>query len=245
MEAKNNVKDFLKKFTIFNYIYLIIAYAIIIVGFAIGDEKSIFSLITSLMGVTAFMLSAKGLVVAPIVCSVYYVMYSILSINQKFYGEAIVNGLIALPIMIFTIISWFRNKHKQDTTNVQVNNISKKEYLALIPAIMVVFAGFYFLLRALNTEQLIISTFSTVCSTVATYLLMRRSPYYSLGYIIADVLVVSLWTINISTYGLTYLPTLLSVCCFFVNDVYGFISWQKRKKEQNQIDKNEKINQDA
>lgn len=229
------MKEFFKKFSVYNYVYLACAYVIIIVGFVLSEEKNVLSLSASIVGVTAFLFTAKGLVIAPICNAVYYTLYAILSITQKFYGEAIVNGLISLPLAIFTIITWLRNKDKNNnTSNVQINSISKKEYFCLIPAIAILFIVFYFLLRVLNTNELVISTISTVCCIIACYLMMRRSAFYSLMYIIADVVVIVLWSMTISSEGLSYIPTLLATSCFFVNDIYGFVSWQIRKRKQDE-----------
>ncbi len=233
------IKEFLKKFTIANYIYLACAYIIIILGFIISDDKNILSLIASLMGVTAFLMSAKGFTIAPILSSIYYILYASLALTQKFYGEAIVNGLISLPLSVFAIVTWFRNKNKSENTNVSVNEISKKEYLYLFLALPVVYVGMFFLLKALDTNQLIINSISTLCCICAGYLLVRRSPFYSLAYICADVVVITLWSVTIMNEGLAYLPTLLSVCCFFVNDIYGLYSWQKRRKIQKESEENQ------
>lgn len=229
---KSKIKKLFNKFSLYNYIYLACAYVIIIVGLILSDDKNYFSFTTSLIGVTAFLFSAKGLVVAPMLSSIYYVMYGLLSLTQKYYGEAIVNGLISLPIAIFSIITWLRNKNKKENVDVQVNQLKKKEYLCMMPALIVIFVGAFFMLKALNANQVVINTISIVCCIAAGYLMMRRSPFYALAYICADIAVITLWSITIFNGGLSYLPTLLSVCCFFVNDVYGLVNWQRKGRKQ-------------
>ena len=54
-------------------------------------------------------------------------------------------------------------------------------------------AGFYFILRALGTANLLPSTVSVTTSFLAVYLTFHRSPLYALGYAANDVVLIVLW----------------------------------------------------
>ena len=90
---------------------------------------------------------------------------------------------------------------------------------------------FYFLLSYLNTANLIFSTISVFTSFFAAMLLICRSPYYALGYVANDVVLIVLWVLA-SIESLSYLPMVFCFLTFFVNDGYGFISWKRRQKRQ-------------
>ena len=92
--------------------------------------------------------------------------------------------------------------------------------------------GFYFLLKALNTSQLIVSTISLITSVVASYLMLRRCSYYAIGFMLNDIILIILWSMAIVESGWSYLPTVLSFCVFFINDLYGFIHWKIQEKKQ-------------
>ena len=93
--------------------------------------------------------------------------------------------------------------------------------------------AFYFLLKALNTNQLIVSTISLISSIVASYLLFRRCSYYALAFILNDIILIILWSLVVINSGIGYLPTVISFCVFLVNDIYGFIHWKLEEKKQN------------
>lgn len=150
------------------------------------------------------------------------------------------------PIYIYSIVDWFKNKQEDKTAVVKINKIGWKEYLYLSIATIVATVGFYFLLRELGTAQLIISTISLITSAVASYLMLRRSSNYAIGFILNDVILIVLWSRSVVTYGIGYLPSVISFCVFLVNDTYGFINWKIEERRQQSIvsTDNKKIKKD-
>lgn len=226
------MKNFFKSWNLFEKLFLLISLIIIIVCYFLGADRNILSLITSILGVITVIFGAKGLVWAPIINLMYNIVYIILSYTQGFYGEVIIYIFFMTPINIAMIISWLKNKSKQDENIVEVNKVSKKEYIILFIVTLFVTVGFYYLLKALNTSALLISTISLIDSFIATYLLYRRCSNYALSYIVNDIILIGLWSFSLKNNGIAYLPMILSFIVFLVNDIYGFISWKKREKEQ-------------
>lgn len=226
------MKNFFKSWNLFEKLFLLISLIIIIVCYFLGADRNILSLITSILGVITVIFGAKGLVWAPIINLMYNIVYIILSYTQGFYGEVIIYIFFMTPINIAMIISWLKNKSKQDENIVEVNKVSKKEYIILFIVTLFVTVGFYYLLKALNTSALLISTISLIDSFIATYLLYRRCSNYALSYIVNDIILIGLWSFSLKNNGIAYLPMILSFVVFLVNDIYGFISWKKREKEQ-------------
>ncbi|MBR1984422.1 MAG: nicotinamide mononucleotide transporter, partial [Clostridia bacterium] len=108
------------------FVFLGISLIAIIFCFVFSPDKSVLSLITSIFGVTVVFLIAKGFAFAPIIEIVYDLLYCAVSIILGYYGEAIICVFIMIPIAIFSIISWFKNKNG---TTVKINQVSKKEWL--------------------------------------------------------------------------------------------------------------------
>lgn len=227
------MKKFFKSWNLFEKLFLIISLIIIIACFFLGTDKNILSLITSILGVITVIFGAKGLVWAPVVNLLYNIVYIILSYTQGFYGEVLIYIFMMTPINIAMIVSWLNNKSKEDENIVAVNKINKKEYILLFVFTFIVAVGFYFILKALNTTALFISTISLIDSFIATYLLYRRCSNYALSYIVNDIILIVLWSFAIINNGIAYLPMVLSFLVFLVNDIYGLISWKKREKLQN------------
>ena len=204
--------------------------AVIIASFLLSRGRDILTLIASLIGVTALIFVAKGYILGQVLTVVFSVFYTIISFIFSYYGEMITYLLMTTPMAILAIISWKKHPFK-DTKEVEVSYISKKQILVMIALSITVTAGFYFILKALNTANLILSTFSVTTSFVAVYLTYLRSPYYALGYSANDLVLIGLW-IFASIESISYLPMVFCFIMFLANDIYGFINWKKMEKKQ-------------
>lgn len=94
-------------------------------------------------------------------------------------------------------------------------------------ALAVVTTGvFYFVLRALGTANLALSTLSVATSFIASYLTFRRSPCYALGYAANDLVLIAMWVLA-ALEEPAYAPMIARFAMFFINDAYGFINWRR------------------
>lgn len=135
------------------------------------------------------------------------------------------------PMYIIGIVSWFRHKNKE-TDSVEVNKISKKEWIIVAIVFVGIFVGIYFLLKAFNTNELVVSTISVLASLFAIYLQIRRSRFSFSFYMINDIILMVLWGIPVISGNLLLLPMVLNPIINFINDSYGFYNWKKLEKEQ-------------
>ena len=90
---------------------------------------------------------------------------------------------------------------------------------------------FYYILMILDTPNIVFSTISIVTSFLAAALTMLRSSYYAVGYAANDVVLIVLWVLA-SFEDPSYIPVVVNFVIFFVNDMYGFVSWKKREVRQ-------------
>ena len=230
------IKKLLGSWTLFEKLFLFFSLITITLCFAFGVDKNVFAYIVSIVGVISVLLVAKGLAIAPIINVIYSILYSVLSISQRYYGEAIIYLGLMIPISVISIVSWLKNRNKAQKEVVSVNSIKGKEYLYLSIATVVATIGFYFILKVLNTSELIISTLSLVSSAVASYLMLRRCSYYAIGFIVNDIILITLWVLAVVSSGIGYLPSAISFCIFLINDIYGFIHWKIEEHKQNKAD---------
>ena len=63
------------------------------------------------------------------------------------------------------------------------------------------------------------------------YLTFRRSPYFALAYAMNDLVLIVLWALA-SIEDKSYFSVVICFVVFFVNDMYGFISWRRMAKRQ-------------
>ena len=96
---------------------------------------------------------------------------------------------------------------------------------------IVVTGAFYFILRWLETPNIVFSTLSVTTSFLAASLTMLRSSYYALGYAANDLVLIVLWGLAAAK-DPVYIPVIINFMIFFMNDMYGFISWKKRERTQ-------------
>ena len=92
----------------------------------------------------------------------------------------------------------------------------------------VVAAFFYYILQALDTPNIVLSTVSIETSFLAAALTLLRSSYYALGYAANDLVLIVLWILA-SFKNPEYIPVVINFAIFLFNDMYGFLCWRKRE----------------
>lgn len=204
---------------------------LIIGSFYIFDRESYLTLFASLIGVTSLIFSAKGNPFGQLLMVIFSLLYGIISYGFNYYGEMITYLGMTMPMAIFALISWLRNPYKGNKAEVKVNTVSKTEALLMWVLTILVTVIFFFVLRHFETANIIPSTLSVTTSFLAVYLTFRRSPLFALAYAANDIILIVLW-IMASLSDIRYVSVVVCFAAFLVNDIYGYISWQKMKIRQ-------------
>jgi len=205
---------------------------LIIMSFCVFDRKHFLTLFASLVGVTSLIFNAKGNFFGQLLMVIFSLLYGIISFSFAYYGEMITYLGMTMPMAIFALISWLKNPYKGNKAEVKVNTISKKETLFMCIGTAVITIIFYFILSYFNTANIVPSTLSVTTSFLAVYLTFRRSPYFAIAYAANDIILIILWALA-SIYNIRYVSVVVCFVAFFVNDIYGYINWQRMKKRQN------------
>ena len=225
------VKKIFGKWNIAESIFYVFGLALIIT-MSIVFKASWISAIAGIFGLSCVLFAAKGKVICVFLTWCMIVFYSLLSYQNKYYGEVFINLCLMFPMTVIQLVAWIRNLGKDHV--VKVNSITKKEVFIVVLVACVAFVAFYFILRALNTSQLIISTISIVTSVLATYFQSRRSKYGFLAFLFNDVVLCVLWLFA-TLEDTANVAMLTAVALYVVSDIYGFISWgvlQKRQQKE-------------
>ncbi len=226
MKIKNPFKDL----TRFERALWLTSLVVVTASFLLSPEKDYLTLISSLIGVTALIFVAKGRVIGEILCVIFAVFYGIVSFYFKYYGEVITYLCMTAPMSVMATIEWIKNPYG-NTKEVAVKKLTKKDIVIMLILTAAVTAAFYFILKALNTESLLVSTISITTSFLAVYLTYLRSSYYALAYAANDIVLIVLWVIA-SIKNISYLPMVICFLMFLINDIYGFYNWEKMRKRQ-------------
>jgi len=208
-----------------------ISLAIVVLSFVFSPERDVLNLIASLVGVTALIFVARGAVFGQGLLVIFALLYAITSYREAYYGEMITYLGMSAPAAVMALISWLRHPYNGNKSEVTVNRISKKDVINMIWLSVVVTAIFYFILEYFNTANLYVSTVSITTSFMAVYLSYKRSPYYALAYASNDVVLIVLWVMAAIS-DRSCISVVICFSVFFVNDMYGFISWMRMRKRQ-------------
>lgn len=219
------MKNIFKDWTIFEKILLIGSILIVSLTGIIFNSDWL-TPVCSITGIITALLLAKGKYMGQVFGVLICILYSIVSFKNRFYGEVIIYLGISLPMYIMGIISWVRHQEKK-TNSVEVNKISKQEWIIVLLASIIVFVGIYFLLKVFNTNQLIISSLSVLDSLFSSYLLIRRSKYGFYFYVVNDLILIALWGIPCITGSFFLIPMLMNPIINLVNDIYAIYNWKR------------------
>lgn len=227
----NKIKKLINYFSTTEIILWCSSVVLIVVSFCLFDRENYMTLTASLIGVTSLIFSAKGNPIAQVLMIIFSLIYGIISFSFAYYGEMITYLGMTMPMAIVALISWVKNPYNGNKSQVKVNHIHRKEVAFMVILTAVVSIAFYFILEAFNTANIIPSTISVTTSFIAVYLTFRRSPFFALAYAANDIVLIVLWVMATMT-NISYISVVICFGVFLVNDIYGFINWQRMKKKQ-------------
>lgn len=204
----------------------------IVVSFALFGQTDYLTLCASLIGVTSLIFCAKGNPIGQGFMVVFSLLYGYISYTFSYYGELITYLGMTLPMTIVALISWLRHPYQGNRGQVEVHKLTAREcqYMCLLTLLVTVL--FYFILAYFQTANLLPSTLSVTTSFMAVYLTYKRSPYYAVAYACNDLVLIVLWVLA-TMRDMSYLSVVVCFVAFFINDIYGFISWRNMANVQN------------
>ena len=204
---------------------------IVTVSNIIGGEVDLLTLVATWVGITSLIFAAKGNVFAQILMIVFSILYGIISFRFRYWGEMMTYLGMSMPMAIWSTITWMKNPSEGNDGEVAIRKLKMRHFIFLFALSVVVTGAFYFVLRALDTPNIVFSTISVTTSFLAASLTMLRSSYYALGYAANDLVLVVLWSLA-AMQNPVYTPVVINFLIFFMNDMYGFVSWKKRESLQ-------------
>lgn len=215
----------------FEWRLFLVSLFVVTIPALITGSASLLTITDSIIGVTALIFLAKGDVFGQMLIVLFSILYGIISLKTHYYGEMITYLGMTAPMAVASTVSWLKHPAKSGGHEVEIAQLNKRDWVKVVLFTVIVTSVFYFILKTLHTAQLPISTLSVATSFFAVYLTFLRSPFYALGYAANDLVLIALWILA-SIKNPSYLSTVLCFVMFLINDLYGFYSWQKRKKLQ-------------
>ena len=222
------LRSYFSKFEIALWLFSV---GFILISFLWFDRTNYLTLMASLIGVTSLILNAKGNPAGQALMILFSLLYGVISYSFSYFGEMITYLGMTMPMAVVALISWLRHPYKGNRAEVKVNRIGRGEQVLMWVLTAVVTVVFYFILKHFHTANLIPGTLSVTTSFLAVYLTFRRSPCFALAYAANDVILIVLWILASLT-DTRYISVAVCFTAFLINDIYGFVSWQRMKARQ-------------
>lgn len=191
--------------------------------------KDILTMAASLVGVTSLIFIAKGDVLGQILTIAFAVLYTVISYKFRYWGEMITYAGMTLPTAGAAVVTWIKNPYSKH--EVKISPMTKTKAAAVVLLTAAVTALFYFVLKALDTPNMLFSTISIATSFSAAFLMVLRSPVYAVCYALNDLVLIVLWVLATMT-DISFFAMIICFSIFFINDIYGFINWRKMAQKQ-------------
>lgn len=234
------LKKFVKKFSLWEWLLWGFGLVLVVV-LGIVFKSGVLITTSSVLGITAVFLCAKGMVIGCFVEIAQLFLYCTMSWFNRYYGEILVCALVTFPTYLFSIITWLKNRQKGDVV-LKVSKTPKLlEWILLFVISAILSVGAYFLLRAFNTSHLIVSTIGVGTGICAGYLSIRRSEFSFLLFLVNNILCIILWLTVVVKGDLSYIPTVANYAIFMTMNIFGFVNWLKLKRQQKKDLENSKI----
>ena len=190
-------------------------------------------IINTILGLLCVFTQAKGKISTQFIGVIYFCFYIAISFSQRYYGEAILYLTIMLPMYMYGIVHWLKNRSKDEEDTVLVrSNLSKKEWIISLISFAVLSIIVFFILRAMDTSQLIISSLSFISMLPAVYLLIRRCKWNQVAFLFNDFIVPLLWVFLVIEGSTIFVPMCVYHVFQITYDVYGLTEWIKLEKNQ-------------
>ncbi len=225
------MKKILSYFTRTEITIWLVSVFMITSSFLLFGGNGFLTLIASLLGVTSIIINAKGNPLGQLLMIVFSLIYGYISYSFSYFGEMATYLGMTCPMAVFSLASWLKNPFNGKKSEVRVNTVSFSELIFASFLTLAVTIVFFFILRRLNTANLIPSTFSVTTSFFAVYLTFRRSAWFSAAYALNDIVLIILWTLAAKS-DISCISVVICFAMFLVNDIYAFFNWRKMKKRQ-------------
>lgn len=223
-------KIFKIKLTKFETSLWLLSVFILLISFIIAKATTPL-IITTLIGVTALIFLAKGEPLGQIMTIFFSILYALISLNLKYYSEVITYLFMTLPSALVALIIWLKNPYVEHESVVRVEKLTKNKIIITAITTTLVTIIFHFILKALDTPHLLVSSISITTSFLASIMMFFRSRHYAMFYALNDIVLITLWTLA-TIENIIYFPMIICFFIFFINDSYAFVNWKRLNKFQ-------------
>lgn len=232
---KQQMIDIAKKFKWYEVLYLTLG-LIAVVALSIIAKSSAITISYSIFGVLYVGAIAKQLKMGLIFGLLQTTLYIVQSALYNNWGEFILNIAIVLPLIVLSIVGWFR---KSSGVTVTSKKLSRNEWIIFTIINLAVSIAFYFVLALFDTPNLLLASISAFFTILAHYLMVRKSTFMFVGFIGVNITTFLIWLlpiIEVQALNFETVPMLATIVVYLISNIFGAINWfkdaSKKQKEQ-------------
>lgn len=225
------IKEAILSLTTFERVLWFGSMGLILLSYCLGREFDGLVLLASLVGATMLIFVSKGEPFGQVMAILFALLYGYISWRLRYYGEMITYLGMSAPMAALALFSWLRNPFQQGKSQVRVEKLNTAKMALLVLITLLVTWLFYFILKWLNTPNLMLSTVSITTSFLAVGLTFLRSPFYALAYAANDLVLIGLWVLA-GERDASCWPMVTCFVVFLINDLYGFFNWCRMRVRQ-------------
>jgi len=195
-------------------------------------QDTIVGLLASLTGMFCVILTAKGKISNYYFGIINVLLYAYIALQNKYYGEVILNVAYFFPMSIIGIYYWIKHKDKKNPGTVCVKKITRNEFLLWILISIVGTLDYGLFLKSIGGTLPFLDASSTILSITGMILVVRRATAQWPLWIIEDILEVGMW-IYIFITTRENISMVIMWSAYLTNAIYGYYNWKKLEKIQN------------
>lgn len=211
---------------------LLLAGVLSIVIATIVFNATWYLMLNSIFAILCVFTQAKGKIITQFLGLTWSLFYIYIAYIFHYYGEVILTIVVVIPMYIYGIVHWLKNKKKDSDTVIIRQKFSSSEWIVILIGLAVAFVLIYFLLKYLNTAQLLTNTISFIVLLLAMYMLVRRHKWNLVPFLIQDLINPLFWIPVIVAGQTGYVIMLIHLLFQIIYDSYGIIEWNKKAKAQ-------------
>lgn len=204
-------------------LYFITA-TIITIAICIIQKSSVILSIISITGVIYSLLVTKNTKYAFIFGMINVANYGYILFTENIYGGFIYNVLYSLPMLVWGYINWGKKSKLKDSG---IKKMDMKTKIISSILIFVTICIFGYILNILGSNNYVLDSVSTVLGYTGIYLMTNKYIEQWDIWVICNLANLTLWISLIIT-DLSNLPVVIMWLIYFINSLYGYITWNKK-----------------
>ena len=188
------------------------------------QNSSVLLSITSITGVIYSLLVTKNTKYAFIFGIINVANYGYILFTENIYGGLIYNVLYSLPMLIWGYINWCK---KSKLKNSGIKKMNKKTKIISFILVLIVICACSYTLNMLSSNNYILDSISTILGYVGIYLMTNKYIEQWNVWVICNLVNLILW-ISLTINDLSNIPVVIMWFIYFINSLYGYITWNKK-----------------